>query len=275
MNSQKLLSLLQKSLLVIIVIASLILTINAFQGNWLSQYFDSDFLDKIKPLTGISGLIIVIIFLIEFSKSKQEETKIASARKIIKSMENQDAEANHIETIEYLHKKNEDLSGLNAPACFLKGIQLKEANLNGANFSGANLSKANLDNTSLIKANLSGANLSQTNLVKANLSGANLSQTNLVEANLSGADLSQTNLDGARFVGANLENSNLSNTSLLRANLSGANLINADLNNAKFWNLELGGLQNITPYQIQQAKNWDKAIYSPEFREKLGLSTEN
>lgn len=92
----------------------------------------------------------------------------------------------------------------------------------------------------------------------------------IVEANLSGA-----NFDGVRLVGANLENSNLSNTSLLKANLSGANILNADLNNAKFWDLELGGLQNITPFQIKQAKNWDRAIYSPEFREKLGLPAEN
>lgn len=244
MNSQKLLSLSQKSLLLIVVIASLLLAINAVQGNWLSQYINS------KSLIAIGGLIILIIFLIKFFKSKQEDKKIADAWKIIESIGTQDREENYIEAIEYLHQKTEDLSGLNAPVCCLKGIQLKEANLSGAN--------------------LSGTDLSQANLVKANLSGANLTQVNLVEANLSGADLSEATLDNARLVGANLENSNLSNTSLLKANLSGANIVNADLNNAKFWNLELGGLQNITPYQIKQAKNWDKAIYSPQFREKLG-----
>ena len=59
----------------------------------------------------------------------------------------------------------------------LKGANLSEANLSGANLRGANLSEANLSG-----ANLSGANLREANLSEANLSGANLS-----EANLSGA----------------------------------------------------------------------------------------
>jgi len=77
------------------------------------------------------------------------------------------------------------------------------------------------------------------------------------------------------LVGADLKDANLANASLLKTNFNGAILTNAKLGNAKLWNPENEELQGLTPYQIKQAKNWDKAIYSPQFREKLGLSIDN
>lgn len=70
-------------------------------------------------------------------------------------------------------------------------------------------------------------------------------------------DLSDANLKGAYLDGADLE---------------GANLEGADLSNAIFWVKKSGRkANNITPDQIKEAKNWEKATYSPEFREELGL----
>ena len=60
-------------------------------------------------------------------------------------------------------------------------------NLRRANLIGADLSGANLRGASLSGANLSGADLSGANLSGANLTGADLSGANLICADLSGA----------------------------------------------------------------------------------------
>ena len=85
-----------------------------------------------------------------------------------------------------------------------------------------------------------------------------LEKANLSRQNLSGADLSSTNLSNA-----NLSNANLSGT-----NLKDADLKDADLSGAKFYK-KPSEAKNITPEQIQKAKNCEKAIYSPEFRKEL------
>jgi uncharacterized protein YjbI with pentapeptide repeats len=64
--------------------------------------------------------------------------------------------------------------------------------------------------------------------------------------NLSGTDLSSINFWLTDFQGIKLTN----------ANLEGSNLIL---------------IRNLTPEQVKAAKNWEKAIYSYEFRKKLGL----
>src|ERR1700739_1943755 len=67
----------------------------------------------------------------------------------------------------------------------------------GANLRWADLSWPNLSRADLSWANLSWANLSGANLCWASLSGANLSGANLSWANLSWADLRGANLSGA------------------------------------------------------------------------------
>ncbi len=79
-------------------------------------------------------------------------------------------------------------------ADFISKLKLE---LRGANLSGANLKGANLSGAYLKGANLSGAYLSDANLSGANLSGANLSGAKLKGANLSGAKLKGANLSGA------------------------------------------------------------------------------
>jgi uncharacterized protein YjbI with pentapeptide repeats len=61
----------------------------------------------------------------------------------------------------------------------------------------------------LRKANLSGAELSNTNLSGADLRKANLSGASLANANLNGADLRKANLSNAFLPAANLDNANL------------------------------------------------------------------
>jgi hypothetical protein len=96
------------------------------------------------------------------------------------------------------------------------------------------LEKATSVSVNLRYANLSGADLPDANLSGADLYGANLSGADLYGANLSGADLSGANLYGADLrdadlYGANLSGANLSGADLRYANLSGADLSGADL----------------------------------------------
>lgn len=84
----------------------------------------------------------------------------------------------------------------------------------------------------LRRANLTGADLGEVDLLEADLAGADLIGTNLQEASLHGADLEEAdlgraNLEGARLAGADLRGANLS-----EANLRGANLWRVDLRRA-------------------------------------------
>ncbi|MDJ0675141.1 MAG: pentapeptide repeat-containing protein [Calothrix sp. MO_167.B42] len=103
------------------------------------------------------------------------------------------------------------------------------------------------------------------------LSGADLSGTYLSDAYLSGADLSDAYLSGADLSGAYLREANLSGADLSRANLSGTDLSRANLSRANLSRANLSRAKNLTPEQIKSGKNWEKAIYDPEFRQQLGL----
>ena len=101
----------------------------------------------------------------------------------------------------------------------LRGADLSNANLRGANLRGADLSNANLR----------GAGLSEADLSNANLRGADLRGANLRGADLRGADLSNANLRGAGLRGADLRGADLRGADLRGANLRGADLRGADL----------------------------------------------
>ncbi|WP_186019905.1 pentapeptide repeat-containing protein [Burkholderia gladioli] len=107
---------------------------------------------------------------------------------------------------------------------YLRGADLRDANLRGADLSGADLRDANLRG-----ADLSGADLSGANLRGADLSGADLSGADLSGANLRGADLRDANLRGADLRDANLRGADLSGANLRGADLSGADLSGANL----------------------------------------------
>ena len=101
------------------------------------------------------------------------------------------------------------------------------------------------------------SNLYKASLHKAKLYWVDLHKADLSEADLSGADLYKANLYRANLGRANLYKANLYKTKLIKADLDGANLVDS---------------KGITVKQIQQAENWDKAIFSKDFRQELGLS---
>ena len=147
-------------------------------------------------------------------------------------------------------------------------INLKEANLSGADLIEADLRKADLRGADLRKANLSGAKLSEAILSGAYLSGANLrraflSEADLSEANLSGAIVSEANLSGAMVSEANLREANLRGANLVWANLSGAILSEADLSEADLSEADLSGAK------VENAIFIDATGITPEQKQDL------
>ncbi len=134
----------------------------------------------------------------------------------------------------------------------LGGVNLKRADLFGANFLNASLSKANLYEANLMKAHLADVNLDRADLRGADLTGADLTRASLVGTKLNGAnltvtrcrdaDLTDANLfrsemgiadfTNAKLVRANLDMAYLSNTNLRGADLSDANLVEVNLSKA-------------------------------------------
>ncbi|MDJ0618326.1 MAG: pentapeptide repeat-containing protein [Calothrix sp. MO_192.B10] len=118
----------------------------------------------------------------------------------------------------------------------------------------------------LRRADLSDAYLSDAYLSDADLSDAFLRGAYLRRADLSGADLRRAYLRRADLSGARLRHADLRHADLIGADLSAADLKHADLSGAY-----LSGANNLIPEQVKTAKNWDKAVYDPEFRQQLGI----
>jgi len=115
---------------------------------------------------------------------------------------------------------------------------LVEASLVGADLTGASWREAHLPdaimlgvlesmNLNLRAANLEGANLSQTRFEKPVLHGTNFRRAKLLDADFSGS-----NLKGICFDGADLRRVNLRGADLTNASFDGSNLRGADLSTA-------------------------------------------
>ena len=87
----------------------------------------------------------------------------------------------------------------------LKGVDLRESNLQECNFSNANLREAKLFGAKLQNANLMAANLKEAELRNAQFNGANLRWANLENAILAGADLRGADLRWANLKGARMQ----------------------------------------------------------------------
>jgi len=113
-------------------------------------------------------------------------------------------------------------------------VDLSYIDIRGANLHGANLKKVNLQQSILYRVNFTDAILYNANLNGAVLSAANFQNANLVSVNLSGAILNAANLSGANLTYADLRCANLFLANLQGANLSGANLDGANLREVNF-----------------------------------------
>lgn len=134
-----------------------------------------------------------------------------------------------------------DLRGLD-----LDQEQLAGADLHGSNLAGASLIQAGLTGADLHGANLAGAKLGQADLAGANLSGANLTgagigQTDLKNADLRGAVLTDAATTQVFLTGADLRGADLRGADLRQADLRGADLRGADLRRAVLTQAETDG----------------------------------
>ena len=104
------------------------------------------------------------------------------------------------------------------------------------------------------KENLQGADLGNKKLMGANLPGADLTDADLSISYLIKADLSKANLTNADMTGAVMS----------EANLKGANLKGAELEDAFLHGADLTDVINLTCYQLDLA-NFDKETKFPEY----------
>jgi uncharacterized protein YjbI with pentapeptide repeats len=127
------------------------------------------------------------------------------------------------------------LSGANLAHIDLRDTYLAGAHFEGTDLEGAHLQRANLSGTFLEGADLSDANLANVDLSNAEElwkrgtdmreRGAGLGHADLSGANLTGADLSGANLKGANLKGANLKGANVTDEQLAECeSLEGATM---------------------------------------------------
>lgn len=161
----------------------------------------------------------------------------------------------------YIDLKQAELMGADLVDVYLYRADLRQADLSGANlieadFWRADLSEANLSHTDLKKANLRKADLSNANLSEADLREANLSEATLIKANLNKVDLSDADLTEANLMLANLSEATINKANLNGASLSGANLSKANLTGAYL----MGTI--LVNTKIDQAKISGSSIYA-------------
>ncbi len=196
---------------------------------------------------------------------------------------------------------NANLSGADFQNTNLKDVNLKDATVEKTNFRGAIFKNTDIDEIDFTKAlGLSVKQIKQAkNVDKAIfnsefkklliyfeelnkpkrdnniLKGINLSNDkfnldpNNDKFNLTKSEFQNANLEGAKF-----ENVDLSESNFFHANLKGVHFKKATLKevNFKAADIEKADFKNaleLSVEQIKQAKNWEKAIFSPEFKKKL------
>jgi uncharacterized protein YjbI with pentapeptide repeats len=140
--------------------------------------------------------------------------------------------------------------GINLQDANLQGANLPKANLQGANLVCANLQEAIMWEANLreayLCADLEGADMADANLQNSKLWDANLQGSYLGEANLQGADLEDADLraavlEHANFQGANLRYSHLEKMAFFAAaSLDGAYFYNAFLDDTRLKREQLG-----------------------------------
>lgn len=132
----------------------------------------------------------------------------------------------------------------------LRGLDLLQARLAGADLHGSNLAGVRLAQADLAGADLRGADLRETEMGQADLTGANLQGANLTRANLTQATFTDADLRGAVLTdataiqvvldGADLRGADLRGVLMPQASLDGTDLRDADVTGAGLSQAETG-----------------------------------
>ena len=145
--------------------------------------------------------------------------------------------------------------------------QLSETNVSTkpANWSGKSNDDIGLVSGATLKSrSLRYAEATRAFMINADLRGADLEGADLADADLRGANLSQAYLANSCLVNSDLSGANLQNTYLTGAKLARANLLGANLEG-----------DQIEKAQLQSARNWIFAFYTPEVLKDLNLPAEH
>jgi uncharacterized protein YjbI with pentapeptide repeats len=185
-----------------------------------------------------------------------------------------------------LDLRDADLQGADLDGARLQDAILVGAQLQGANLRGAQLQRAVLRDAELQRAHLDGAQLRYAVLGGAQLQQADLNGAQLQRADLRGARLQHAKLEGAQLQGANLGRAQLGNATLDGAQLGDAQLQDADLSGARLQDADLVGAQlhdailddaklqraTLDGAQLQRAKLWraelrNASLYRTQLRD--------
>ncbi len=144
----------------------------------------------------------------------------------------------------------------------LRGIDLKNLDLEDFHFGGKDLTEAKLNDSQLNKANLQnctliGANLQSADLTEANLRGANLGVKAELRADFTKTILSRANLDSANLYGAALNGTDLTEASLLRTNLKSAYLSKTEGLTLEQLETANGNADTILPNGLERPSWWE------------------
>src|SRR5262247_1855922 len=148
---------------------------------------------------------------------------------------------------------NVDLQGASLTKASLARAKITDADLRGVNLVGADFTRADLTRAKLVGATLTGASLTRADLPLADLARANLTGANLAEADLNAANLTKANLFLAVLTEALLTETDLTRANLARANLTGANLTKANLTKTNLTKADLAETKGLTCDQIRDA----------------------
>ena len=153
-----------------------------------------------------------------------------------------------------------DLMHAHLETADFEGANLMDAHLIGAHLEGAFLVRTHLERAKLYDAHLNGAFLSEAHLEGALLNGAHLERhargdvTTLSGAHLEGTVLTDAHLESAALNSAHLNGAFLDGAHLESAYLSGANLKGAHLQGAHLEYADLEYAKGLTQQQVNSAK---------------------
>lgn len=123
----------------------------------------------------------------------------------------------------------------------LSGADLRGANLQEAFLIGANLSNARLQNANLQMARLEGSRLVHAIMKRVFMSGARLESADLCFVNMKDISLQDAYLEDANFYAANIDGRNIFDMKFNRAKLDGVSFSGADLKMVDFREASLEG----------------------------------
>ena len=155
----------------------------------------------------------------------------------------------------------------------LSFAKLQNVDLRGANLEGADLGDADLSSAKLAGANLRNADLSGADLCYAIMENAMLEYANLRHAKMQRTDLSNANLTDACLIDANLHIAILFKTVLVRAKLTNANTEGVYVRNANFDGAELIGA-NLRDCDLNHSNLRDAVLFAADLQNASLIGTD-